>query len=189
MAMHSTETPLPGLCVAAQAYQGDSRGQFARLFCEQALAPLLNGRRIVQINHSITQQPGTIRGMHFQYAPHAEMKLVRCLRGRVFDVAVDLRQDSPTFAQWHAEELVAGDGKMLVIPEGFAHGFQALDAGSELLYLHTAAYAPEHEGGIRHDDPAVGIQWPMPAAQVSVRDSNFEWINDTFKGLCTGAEG
>ena len=121
--------------------------------------------------------------MHFQYPPSAEMKMVRCLRGRVFDVAVDLRQGSATFLQWHAEELSADNNRMFIIPEGFAHGFQVLDESSELLYLHTAAYNPSAEGGLRFDDPAIGIDWPLTITDISLRDQQHPLLSDEFEGL------
>lgn len=140
------DTPIPDLMVVETTPHVDARGAFARLYCEQELAELIGARRIVQINHSRTAAVGAIRGMHFQHPPHAEMKLVRCLKGCVWDVAVDLRRNSPTFLRWHAEELTPANARMMVIPEGFAHGFQVMEAESELLYLHTALYTPGAEG-------------------------------------------
>src|SRR3546814_535660 len=132
--MKITPTALAGVSVVdTQAFR-DHRGAFARLFCERELASIMGGRHIVQINHSRTTMVGAVRGMHFQSAPHAEMKLVRCLKGRVWDVAVDLRAGSPTFLRWHAQELSEDNARMLVISEGCAHGFQALEPDSELLY-------------------------------------------------------
>lgn len=162
---------------------GDQRGSFARFFCAGELAPLLGTRQIVQINHSHSREAGTVRGMHFQYPPHAEMKMVRCVRGKVFDVAVDLRQGSATFLHWHGETLSAENDKMLVIPEGFAHGFQTLTENTELLYLHTAAYAPQHESGVRFDDPALAIDWPLPFTVCSQRDKQHSLIKDGFSGI------
>lgn len=176
-------TPLAGAVVAESRRMGDTRGWFARLFCEAELATILAGRRIVQINQSSTSLRGTVRGLHFQYAPHAEMKFVRCLRGRVWDVAVDLRTGSPTFLQWHAEELSSDSARMYVIPEGFAHGFQSLEPDSELLYLHTAAYTPEAEGGVDCRDPMLGIDWPLPVAELSPRDSLHPPLGADFKGV------
>jgi dTDP-4-dehydrorhamnose 3,5-epimerase len=121
--------------------------------------------------------------MHFQKSPYAEMKLVRCLRGRVWDVAVDLRAGSPTFLKWHAEELTPDNARMLVIPEGCAHGFQVLEDNSEILYLHSAPYIPEAEGGVLYDDPRLGIRWPLPVADVSVRDLEHEPIALNFSGI------
>jgi dTDP-4-dehydrorhamnose 3,5-epimerase len=161
----------------------DERGSFARLFCNPSLREVLGARTIVQINHSHTKRTGAIRGLHFQRAPQAEMKLVRCLRGRVWDVAVDLRRGSDTFLQWTAVELSAENGDMIVIPEGFAHGFQALTEDCELLYLHTAAYTPSVEGGIRYDEPRIAVAWPAPPTELSARDSGFAYLTDKFQGM------
>jgi dTDP-4-dehydrorhamnose 3,5-epimerase len=161
----------------------DERGSFTRFFCEQDLSAVIGHRRIVQINRSSTQSIGAVRGMHFQRAPHAEMKLVRCLRGRVWDVAVDLRPDSVSYKRWFAQELSSQNSYMMIIPEGFAHGFQVLEAESELLYLHTASYKPECEGGVRHDDPDLGITWPLVVTDISHRDSSLTYIDSSFAGI------
>lgn len=181
--MKLSATPLEGLFVADAVVVSDPRGAFSRLFCANALEPALGARRIVQINQSLTRAVGAVRGLHFQRPPHAEMKLVRCLRGRVFDVAVDLRAGSPTFLQWHAEELTPGNGRMMIIPEGFAHGFQVLEPDSELLYLHTAFYTPAAEGGVAHDEPRLGIAWPLPATDLSPRDRQHPPLADGFTGI------
>lgn len=130
----------------------DARGAFAHLYCERELADVIGERRVVQITHLPTSPVGAIRGLYFQYAPQAKMKLVRCLKGKVWDVAVDLRAGSPTFLAWHAGKLDPGSGRMLVIPEGCDHGFQMLSPDNELLYLHTAFYMPDHGDGVRYDD-------------------------------------
>ncbi len=161
----------------------DQRGSFARQFCERELREILGDRRVVQINHSRTAEPGTVRGLHYQYPPYAEMKMVRCLKGRVWDVAVDLRANSPTFLQWHAEELAPGSLRMLVIPEGCAHGFQTLETHTELLYLHTAFYKPEAEAGVRYDDPKLGIDWPLQVCGLSDRDLSHPRIPSAFIGI------
>ncbi|MEJ7745209.1 MAG: dTDP-4-dehydrorhamnose 3,5-epimerase, partial [Luteimonas sp.] len=161
----------------------DTRGAFARMFCEHELAQVLGGRRVVQINHSRTHAVGAVRGLHYQRAPHAEMKLVRCLKGRVWDVAIDLRAGSPTFLQWHGEELTTDNARMLVIAEGCAHGFQVLEPDSELLYLHTATYAPDAEGGVRWDDPRLGIPWPLPVSELSERDRLVPSLTAEFSGI------
>ena len=181
MIIHST--PITDLLVAESKAFKDERGAFARLFCEQELSSVIGGRKIVQINHSCTSAVGAVRGLHFQHAPYAEMKLVRCLKGKVWDVAVDLRPQSPSYKRWYAQELSAQNAHMMVIPEGFAHGFQVLEAGSELLYLHTAIYKPESEGGLRHDDPALGIHWPLPVTDISARDSSHAFIDTSFRGI------
>jgi dTDP-4-dehydrorhamnose 3,5-epimerase len=176
-------TRLAGVHVVETAPFEDHRGAFARLYCEQELAAVIGARRIVQINHSRTAAAGAVRGMHCQRPPHAEMKLVRCLRGRVWDVALDLRAGSPTQFQWHAEELTPGNARMLLIPEGCAHGFQVLEPDSELLYLHTAAYAPGAELGFAHDDPRFAIAWPLAVAELSARDQSHPSIAVDFPGI------
>ncbi|MNR26125.1 dTDP-4-dehydrorhamnose 3,5-epimerase [compost metagenome] len=147
------------------------------------MAPLLGERRIVQVNQSRTCAVGAVRGLHFQHFPHAEMKLVRCIRGAVWDLVVDLRRGSPSFLRWHAEHLSAENQRMLVIPEGCAHGFQVMVADSEMLYLHTAFYRPDAEGGLRHDDPALAIDWPLPALDLSQRDRQHPLLTPDFIGL------
>ena len=183
--MEITPTSIPGVLIAETTLHVDPRGAFARLYCRHELAAIIGNRHIVQINHSRTSAVGAIRGMHFQHPPHAEMKLVRCLRGRVWDVAVDLRADSPTFLKWHAAELAPENARMLVIPEGCAHGFQVLEPESELLYLHTACYTPEAEGGVRHDDPRLGIAWPLPVTDISPRDMGHPLVGPDFSGLAS----
>jgi dTDP-4-dehydrorhamnose 3,5-epimerase len=178
-----TRTALAGVVVVETTPVADHRGAFARLYCERELAPVIGAHRIVQINHSQTVTVGAVRGMHFQRPPHAEMKLVRCLKGRVWDVAVDVRAGSPTFLQWHAVELAPDNALMLVIPEGCAHGFQVLEPKSELLYLHTAFYVPEAAGGISCNDPRLGIPWPLPVADLSQRDAGHLPISSDFPGI------
>ncbi|OBF66052.1 dTDP-4-dehydrorhamnose 3,5-epimerase [Mycobacterium sp. 852002-51971_SCH5477799-a] len=181
--MKILDTPIADLSLVQSVPHRDLRGAFLRLFCAQELHPILNHRQIAQINHSKTSNAGAVRGMHFQHAPHAEMKLVRCLHGRVWDVAVDVRAGSPTFLQWHAEQLAQDDAKMLVIPEGFAHGFQALEPDSEMLYLHTAFYHPPSESGLRYDDPRLGIPWPLPPQDLSPRDLSHPLLDADFTGV------
>lgn len=176
-------TPLAGLLVLQRKPLGDHRGYLERMFCAEELDALLAGRRIVQINHTLTANRGTVRGMHFQYQPHAEAKFVSCLRGEVFDVAVDLRRDSPTFLRWHAETLSADNHRTLMVPEGFAHGFQALTDDCEILYLTTAAYRASVEGGVNPRDPRVAIAWPLPVEGLSQRDAQHPMLDDTFAGL------
>lgn len=186
--MRISTTPIANLVVVDTTPFVDHRGEFSRYFCMQELAPVLGERRIVQINHSVTRAVGAVRGLHYQRAPHAEMKLVRCLRGRVWDVAVDLRPDSPTLLHWHAEELSAANHRMLVIPEGFAHGFQVLEPESELLYLMTAPHRPEMAAGIRHDDPCVAIGWPLTITDISVQDEFWPPL-DIARGTTTNERG
>jgi dTDP-4-dehydrorhamnose 3,5-epimerase len=170
-------TPLDGLVVVTRHPRRDERGSLERLFCEHDLASLLPaGRRIVQVNRTCTRTPGTIRGMHFQRPPHAELKIVSCLRGAVFDVAVDLRPWSTTFLEWHGVTLEAEAHTALVIPEGFAHGFQSLVADTELLYFHTAAWTAGAEGALHALDPALAIRWPLPVAAMSDRDRTHPFV-------------
>ncbi|WP_176357995.1 dTDP-4-dehydrorhamnose 3,5-epimerase family protein [Mycobacterium persicum] len=181
--MNILDTPISDLKIVTSLPHSDARGAFVRLFCANELQSLLGHRQIAQINHSRTSHAGAVRGMHFQNPPHAEMKMVRCLRGRVWDVAVDLRSGSPTFLRWHAQELAADDAQMLIIPEGFAHGFQVLERDSELLYLHTAFYHPPSEGGLHHDDPRLAITWPLPPQDLSPRDLAHPLLDADFTGV------
>lgn len=181
--MKINDTPLSGLKVIEATPFQDSRGAFARLYCDRELAEVIGDRRIVQINLSCTMAVGAVRGLHFQKPPHAEMKLVRCIKGRVWDVTVDLRQGSQTYLKWHAEELTPENAHMMIIPEGFAHGFQVLEPESELLYLHTAYYAPESELGLRFDDPMLGIVWPIPISDISARDLQHPLIDQDLVGI------
>jgi len=140
--------------------------------------------QIAQINHSHTALRGTLRGLHYQRPPHAEGKLVSCLRGAVWDVALDLRQGSPTFLHWHAECLSADNGCALLIPPGFAHGFQALTDDAELLYCHWCAHAPAAQAGLHPLEPRLAIGWPLPAGRISPRDAGQAWLTPDFQGLC-----
>ena len=181
-----SETPLPGLGVTESDQWEDRRGTFMRCFCERDLASVIGHRRIVQVNHSITKHRGAVRGLHFQHPPSAEMKLVRCLRGKVWDVAADLRAGSPTFLHWHAVELSGENHRMIVIPEGFAHGFQVLTPDSELLYLHTAFYAPAAESGVAWNEPHLNISWPLAVTDLSERDASHPLLAPDFRGVVVG---
>lgn len=176
-------TPLQGLTLLRTHPIADDRGCFVRVFCENALQSLRPNLHVSQVNISTTLAAGTVRGMHYQQPPMAECKLIRCLRGRVFDVAVDLRADSPTFLHWHAVELSAENGDQIFIPEGIAHGFQALEDDSQLLYFHTRAWSREHERTLRHDDPALAITWPLPPSRLSDKDRSAPLLDHTFAGM------
>jgi dTDP-4-dehydrorhamnose 3,5-epimerase len=178
-------TPLHGLMLLETTPIQDERGRFVRVFCEQECGPLRPGLHWPQINLSQTARKGAVRGMHFQYPPTAEAKLIRCLRGRVFDVAVDLRAGSPTFLRWHAVELSEDQPMQVFIPEGFAHGFQALTDDVQLLYLHTASWSRMHEGRARFDDPTLAIDWPLPVTQVSEKDRAAPLLDREFAGVRT----
>jgi dTDP-4-dehydrorhamnose 3,5-epimerase len=153
------------------------------MYCAHELREALGERIIVQANRTATVRAGTVRGMHFQRPPHAEAKLVACIRGRVLDVALDLRRGSPTFLRWHAEELSEDNGVSLLIPEGCAHGFQSLEDGVEMLYFHTAAHVPSAEGGVDALDPRLGIPWPLAVVNRSPRDASHPAIDAHFEGL------
>ena len=161
----------------------DTRGTFERFFCQGALASVLGGKPIQQINRTRTFLQGTVRGMHFQYPPHAETKLVSCVVGEVFDVAIDLRLGSPTFLRWHGEVLSESNCFTMVVPEGFAHGFQALTDNCEMLYLHTTAYCRDAEGAINALDPMVAVAWPQAISSRSERDSAHPLLANDFNGI------
>jgi dTDP-4-dehydrorhamnose 3,5-epimerase len=177
------DTSLYGLRIIQRKPIGDRRGYLERLFCSDEFEAFSAGKPIVQINHTFTAIRGTVRGMHFQRPPYAEIKFVSCMRGEVFDVAVDLRHNSSTFLHWHAEVLTSDNHKSLVIPEGFAHGFQTLTNDCELLYFQTAAYKPETEGGLHVKDSQVGIAWPLPVVGLSQRDTEHPFVSNGFKGF------
>lgn len=177
------DTPLAGLKMVRRQRLGDSRGFLSRLFCAEELAATGFDRPIAQINHTFTARQGTVRGMHFQRPPHAEIKLVSCVRGEVWDVAVDVREGSPTFLRWHAARLSADNGQALLIPAGFAHGFQALTDDVELLYCHSAAHAAQAEAGLNPMDERLAVEWPLPIAELSARDTRHPPITDTFQGV------
>lgn len=150
--------------------QGDERGSFARTFCVREFAEHGLSTRFVQHSVSHSKTAGTVRGMHFQRAPHQEEKIVCCLAGRLYDVIIDLRPASPTFKQWQGFVLTAATGDRLYIPKGFAHGFQALTENTATGYLISEYYSPADAAGVRHDDPAFDISWPMPPTVVSEKD-------------------
>lgn len=179
-------SPLAGLLLIETTPIQDERGRFVRIFCETECVELRPNLHWEQINVSSTSCKGTVRGMHFQYPPAAEAKLIRCLQGRVFDVAVDLRAGSPTFLHWHGVELSEDGPMQFFIPEGFAHGFQALTDNVQLLYLHTTAWNRQHEGALRHDDPSLSIAWPLPVTQVSEKDRHSPLLDGKFIGICLG---
>jgi dTDP-4-dehydrorhamnose 3,5-epimerase len=183
--MKFIETPLSGAYVIEPEPFRDERGLFARTFCQEEFGQIGLRMQIVQINHSVTRKKGAIRGMHYQRPPACEAKLIRCVQGGVFDVMVDLRADSPTFRRHHGVELSKNDMRMVFIPEGFAHGFQTLTDDAELVYHHSAFYSPQYEHGLRYDDPALAINWPLPAGDVSLRDQSYPMIDERFKGLKT----
>ncbi len=178
-----SDLPLAGLRRVQRQRLVDERGVFARLFCAQELAAAGWHGPVAQINHSLTRGPGTVRGLHYQRPPHAEMKLVSCVRGEVWDVAVDLRAGSPTFLHWHAERLSAAEGTALLIPAGFAHGFQVLSEEAELVYCHSVPYAPAAEAGLQARDARLAIRWPLPLQGQSPRDAGLPGLTPDFEGV------
>jgi dTDP-4-dehydrorhamnose 3,5-epimerase len=181
----TARTTIDGLILVERQKLEDDRGSLTRLFCAEELGEHGWIGCPEQINHTYTRRPGTVRGLHFQFPPHAEIKLVSCIRGEVWDVAVDLRTNSPTFRRWHAERLSADNRRALLIPAGFAHGFQALTPDAELIYCHSARYQPGAEGGINVSDPALAIAWPLPIHNMSDRDRNFPLLTAEFSGLAS----
>lgn len=178
-----TDLALPGLKLVARQRLGDARGFLSRLFCVDELAAAGWHKPIAQINHTRTALRGSVRGMHYQMPPHAEMKLVSCIRGEVWDVAVDLRANSPTFLQWHAQTLSADNGHAMLIPEGFAHGFQTITDDVEMLYLHSVAYNPTAEAALRFDEPRLRITWPLAVTEISARDRAHALLPPAFEGI------
>ena len=177
------ETPLNGLLRINRKPIMDSRGFFSRFFCAKEFKTIGFGRAVAQINHTLTQAKGTIRGMHFQRPPYSETKIVTCLQGEILDVAVDIRKDSSTFLQWHAEVLSAENQSSLYIPDGFAHGFQTLTDNCQLVYLHSSFYSPNSEGALNVLDPTLAIDWPLQVSEISERDSNHPFIENHFEGI------
>ena len=176
-------TPLTGLMRVQRKAIEDHRGFLSRFYCAEEFRTAGMTKSIAQINHTLTRKRGAVRGLHFQHPPHAEIKLVSCLKGEIWDVAIDLRRGSPTFLQWHAEILSAANRASLLIPEGYAHGFQALSEDCELIYLHTAAYHPEAEGALNVSDPRLAIAWPLPIEDLSERDRTHALIGPDFAGI------
>ena len=176
-------TPLNGLMLVQRKIIEDHRGFLSRIYSADEFAAAGIRKPISHINHTLTCQRGAVRGMHFQYPPYAEAKLVSCLKGTIWDVAVDIRHGSPTFLHWHGEILSAENRKSLLIPEGFAHGFQALAMDCELLYLHTAAYHSDAEDALNAEDPGLCIHWPLPISERSERDRNRPFITQAFQGV------
>lgn len=175
--MNYERLDVPDLVRISLQPRGDERGFFARLFCGGEFAQHGLTTAWSQVNNSLTVRKGTVRGLHFQYPPSSEVKLVRCIRGAIFDVGVDLRESSPTFGKWAGIELTAENREMLYLPAGFAHGFQALTDDCEIIYFNSAAYAPELEDGLRYDDPDVGVNWPIPVTSLSARDQSLKALS------------
>jgi len=161
----------------------DERGSFSRIYCLDEFKKVGLGN-IVQTNISYTENKGTIRGLHFQYPPHMEDKIIVCLKGEIFDVIVDIRKNSASFLKWHGQKLKRKE--MIFIPKGFAHGFQTLSYNVELLYFHTEKYSINCEGAISYKDPKISIKWKIPINNLSEKDKNIEYLNDNFRGVEVG---
>ncbi|MEM9935660.1 MAG: dTDP-4-dehydrorhamnose 3,5-epimerase [Bacteroidota bacterium] len=181
--MKFTETKLPGAYLIDLEPFQDHRGMFARTFCKKEFHEIGHHKEFVQFNHSRTGSKGTLRGMHYQLPPFTEIKLIRCIRGAVYDVIIDLRKGSPTFLQYVGVELTEEKQNMIYVPEGFAHGFQTLTDDAELLYKHTAYYTPGSEGGLRYDEPRVNIVWPIDPQGLSKRDLSAAYLSPSFEGI------
>jgi len=181
--MKFCETPLTGAYLIEPIRLDDERGFFARTFCRREFEALGLNPHIAQCSVSYNRQPGTLRGLHFQKPPHAEVKLVRCSRGAIFDVIVDLRPESLTFGQWYAVELSDQTGSMLYIPEGCAHGFQSLVVDTEVCYQISEFHEPSRASGIRWNDSRLAIPWPIPNPILSMRDRQLASFDEAF-GVC-----
>lgn len=176
-------TPLAGLYVVEQEPRGDARGFFARYFCAREFAGQGLESRFPQINNSFSARAGTLRGLHYQLPPTGEVKVVRCVRGALWDVAVDLRPQSPTFKRWYGTELTAENRRMLYVPHGFAHAFITLTDDVEAIYLTSEYYAPEAERGVRWNDPAIGIEWPVKPVEISDKDRAWPDLSADYHGF------
>lgn len=181
--MKYNQTTIDGAYEVYSLPNSDERGSLERLFCERELWQILCDKYIKQINYSKTALKGTIRGLHYQKSPHLEAKLIRCVQGEVWDVMVDLRKNSKTWLHWYATKLGPELNKSIFIPEGCAHGFQALTDNVEMLYCHTANYEPASEGGIAYNDPAIGVDWPVEITYISARDKSHPFVGEGFNGV------
>jgi dTDP-4-dehydrorhamnose 3,5-epimerase len=177
------DTPLSGAHLIELERRGDDRGFFARLFCEREFGNAGLETRFVQINNSLSAKKGTLRGLHYQLPPAAEVKVVRCVKGALFDLIADLRPDSPTFGKWYGAELSEDNRLMMYVPRGFAHAILTLTDGVEAFYLVSAFYGPEQERGIRYNDPKFQIEWPIEPVEISPKDRNWPDFDPAYHGL------
>lgn len=176
--MHFSELKIRGAWMIDPSPHVDDRGAFFRAWCIDEFAARGIDFTPLQANIGVNRRTGTVRGLHYQLAPHAETKLVRCVRGAVFDVLVDLRPESATFGQWFGTELSASNARMMVVPPGCAHGYQTLQDNSDVHYMTSAVYAPSAARGLRYDDPTVGIKWPLPPTILSDQDKRWPSLQD-----------
>lgn len=177
------EKPFKGTFLLKRTLLGDERGHLGRLFCSEELQSFGWEKPVAQINETVTAMAGTLRGLHYQSPPFAEMKLVTCLKGEVHDVVLDLRKSSPTFGKTFAARLSAENAYSLLMPEGFAHGFQTLEPDVRILYVHSAPHSADHEGGIDALDPGLGIDWPLAVSARSKRDLALPVLAEDFEGI------
>ena len=176
------KTCLDQLLVMESKTLFDNRGSFSRIFCENELEWIMKDRKLKQINFSINKNIGTVRGLHFQQAPYGELKIVKCVHGAIWDVAVDIRKDSPTFLKWHSQKLSADNALAMIIPEGFAHGFQTLEKDTKIVYFHSESYNADAQFGLNVQDRNLSINWPLPITNISKRDRDLPYIKPDFEG-------
>jgi len=180
--LNITQTNFKNLYIVEPNFFKDERGVFSRIYCENEMHDIF-GKSIKQINHSFTKDKGTVRGLHFQYEPHAEIKMVKCIRGGILDMVVDIRKNSPTFLKSFSIELTQENQKMMYIPKGFAHGFQTLNDDTELLYFHSSIYEPLNEGALNIKDPILKLKLPMKITNLSKRDEKHKFLDSDFNGI------
>ena len=181
--MKFIETSLKGAYVIDVEYLKDERGGFSRLFCKNEFEKINHKGDIVQINHSVNKYKGTIRGFHYQSSPKSEIKIIKCIKGEVYDVIIDLRKNSPTFLKCHGEILSEDNQKMMYVPKGFAHGFQTMKDNTELIYFHTEFYDKDKEQGICYNDDLIKVSWPLKITNISEKDKNRSLLDKTFRGI------
>jgi dTDP-4-dehydrorhamnose 3,5-epimerase len=177
------ETILKGSYIIELTPFYDNRGGFARTFCKKEFEQIGHTKEFVQLNQSYNTVKGTVRGMHYQVRPFSEIKLIRCIRGAVYDVIIDIRENSPTFLQHVAVELSSENKRMIYVPEGFLHGFQTLEDNTELIYHHTEYFNPEADAGMNYADPSLNINWPLTVSVISDKDKTHKLIDNNFKGI------
>ncbi|MHB1647043.1 MAG: dTDP-4-dehydrorhamnose 3,5-epimerase [bacterium] len=175
-------TSIEGLYTIKPKLLQDNRGFFERIYCKKEFKSVLK-KDIKQVNYSLTKTKGSIRGMHYQNPPMAEAKIIKCVRGSIYDVAVDLRKGSPTFLKWHAEIISENNPRMFFVPEGFAHGFQTLKDNTELIYFHTEYFSEKHYKGIKYNDPRIAIKWELELTEISDKDMSHPLIKKDFDGI------
>ena len=175
--------PLKGLIKINTLNLSDHRGNFTRLFCSKELRSIGWRKSIAQVNHSYTSQKGTVRGLHYQKPPHSEIKIINCIKGAVWDVSVDLRKNSPTFLKWHSEIISEDSNCSLLIPEGFAHGFQCLTNDVHMIYINSKEYHSLSENGLNPSDPFLSIKWPLKIRNLSFKNQNYISLTKNFIGL------